>query len=123
MTTTRPIADIFSPYESELKNWPLKYPIEGDPVASYNVVSRTDEKRNYTGVWECTPGKFRVEYDWDETIYVLEGRVTIEEVGGETKEFKTGDVVHFHNGLRAVWTVHETIRKIYTLFLPEPSDL
>lgn len=123
MTIVNVTADIIDPYQVRLAPWPLKYVLEGDPKASYCVIGRTDDGRNYSGVWECTPGKFEVRYLWDETIYVLEGRVTIEEENGTTREFKTGDIVHFPNGLNCIWIVHETIRKTYTLFLPEPQDL
>ena len=123
MTIAGATAEILDPQNVEQIVWPLKQVLEGNPTATYNVVGRTNDGRNYTGVWECTPGKFRVEYRWDETIYVLAGRVTIEEENGPVKEFKTGDVVHFPDGLNCVWTVHETIRKVYTLFLPEPADL
>ena len=59
----------------------------------------------------------------DETITVIEGRVTIQEKDGATREFKAGDVVHFPIGLECTWTVHETIRKFFALLSPQPLSL
>ena len=63
--------------------------------------------------WSCEPSTFEWEYDEDETAYVMEGRVTVQHAGGET-EINAGDLVVFPKGLQCVWTVHETIRKVYT---------
>ena len=123
MTITRPMAEIMRPGDVRQIEWRLKAVLEGNPIASYCVVGRSDDGCNISGVWECTPGRFEVHYTWDETIYVLEGRVSIEEENGDVREFKAGDVVHFPIGLRCTWTVHEKIRKIYALFSPEPLEL
>jgi hypothetical protein len=87
------------------------------------VIARSEDRRTFTGVWECTPGTFDWTYTWDETISVVAGRVTITDRGGATREFTAGDVVHFPIGLQATWTVHATVRKVYALISPVPLDL
>lgn len=123
MAATNITAAILKPGEVELTPWPLKHVLEGKPEASYCVIGHSEDGRSYSGVWECTPGKFRVNYEWEETIYVLDGNVTIEEENGDVREFKSGDIVHFPKGLRCIWTVHKTIRKTYTLFDVEPPTI
>ncbi len=77
----------------------------------------SSEKLNALGVdqwseWSCEPSTFDWEYAERETAYVHEGRVTVKHDGGET-EIKAGDLVTFPKGMKCVWTVHETIRKVY----------
>ena len=122
MTIEKMMAQIISPSDFDQINWPLKKVVDGNPQATYYVVSKSNDSRNFSGVWECTPGRFEVNYTWDETIYVLEGLVSIEE-DGTIRQFKSGDFVHFPIGLKCTWDVHRTIKKVYTLFSPEPLDL
>lgn len=63
--------------------------------------------------WSCEPSTFDWEYPEEETAYVFEGQVTVQYDGGNT-EIKAGDLVTFPKGLKCVWTVHETIRKVYS---------
>ena len=109
----------------ELVPWPLEKDqiVAGNPEPRGCVIGRSADKRNFSGVWECTPGKFTWNHTWDETVHITQGRVTIQEEGGAAHEFKAGDVVYFHVGLRSTWTVHEKVRKFYALFSPEPLDL
>jgi uncharacterized protein len=108
-----------------LDPWPISADSirDGQPQASGMVIARSDDRRAVTGVWECTPGSFDWHYIWDETASVVAGRVTISEKGGASQTFKAGDVVHCPLGLQTTWTVHETVRKVYTLISPIPLDL
>lgn len=63
--------------------------------------------------WSCEPSTFDWEYPEEEIAYVHEGRVTVEHDDGKT-EIQAGDLVTFPKGMKCVWTVHETIRKVYT---------
>ena len=63
--------------------------------------------------WSCEPSTFDWEYPENETAYVFDGRVTVKHEGGET-EITAGDLVTFPKGMKCVWTVHETIRKVYS---------
>lgn len=62
--------------------------------------------------WSCEPSTFDWEYADRETAYVKEGRVTVKHGGGETG-IEAGDLVVFPKGMKCVWVVHETIRKVY----------
>jgi uncharacterized cupin superfamily protein len=124
-TTAQLATSIQNVFSVPLDPWPIGAELirAGKPVAKGMVIARSDDRRAFTGVWECTPGTFDWTYTWDETISVVAGRVTITDLGGEPRVFTTGDVVHFPVGLHATWTVHETVRKVYALISPEPLDL
>lgn len=82
--------------------------LEGSPETSAYVLAATPAGGE-TGVWRCTPGRFR-DVEAAETFVVIEGRATIEWEGG-TVEVGPGDVCSLEPGTKTVWTVHETILK------------
>ncbi len=95
----------------------------GDPVARGAVLAQTTDRRVTSGVWSCEPGSFDWEYTWDEFVYILEGEVTITEVGGDSYTLSPGDIGHFPLGLRAQWKVTKAVRKFFVLRTPEPFNL
>ena len=74
--TAATVQNVFS---VPLDPWPI--PADqikaGQPVAKGMVIARSEDRKTFTGVWECTPGTFEWSYTWDETISVVAGRVTI----------------------------------------------
>lgn len=86
--------------------------LEGDPRTSAYVLA-SGAGGSETGVWRCTPGKFR-DTEAEETFVVLEGRATIEFDGGVV-EVGPGDVCSLEAGTETVWTVHETLLKGYVI--------
>lgn len=93
--------------------------IEGKPQESGSErlgVSHDDS--SFAAIWECTPGKFSWSYGTDETLYLLEGRITLWH-DGQMQEAKAGDLVTFHAGSQVIWHVHERVRKV--AFLHKPS--
>jgi uncharacterized cupin superfamily protein len=65
------------------------------------------------GVWEMTPGVMRDE-EADEIFVVLSGSATVEFDDGTTAlSLQPGDVVRLAEGANTVWTVTETLRKVY----------
>src|SRR5579872_2647884 len=79
--------------------------IEGNPVAQSSVVSTSADGLASTIVWECTEGKFHWYYDYDETIMVLEGSMTLENDAMRPTRYGPGDVIFFRNGAHARWHV------------------
>ena len=75
------------------------------------MVGRSDDARNFSGLWQCAPGVFEVTYPWYETFYVLEGLVSIEGEDGEVSQFKNEDVVHFPIGLESISQMNDLISK------------
>jgi uncharacterized cupin superfamily protein len=65
------------------------------------------------GVWEMTPGVMS-DVESDEVFVVLSGSATVEFAGeDETLHIRAGDVVRLAAGARTVWSVTETLRKVY----------
>ena len=71
-------------------------------------------------MWDCTAGRFNWYYDGDETIYVIEGSVTVTDRGGVTRSLNAGDTAFFPAGSSAEWTVNKYVRKI--AFLRQPLE-
>src|SRR5579872_970700 len=100
-----------------LEPWPFEegQVLAGEPQASGAILWKSGDGRLAVGVWCCTPGSFSWTHV-DETLVVIEGRVTVErEDGGEPVELAPGVVAFFPEGLRTRWTVHETVRKGFHL--------
>ena len=66
------------------------------------------------GIWECTPG-MSTDTEVDEVFVVISGAARIDFVSPELPsiEIGPGDVVRLAEGMQAVWTVTETLRKVY----------
>ena len=65
------------------------------------------------GVWEMTPGVM-TDVEADELFVVLSGSATVEFADGSaTLHLRPGDVVRLAEGAQTVWTVTETLRKVY----------
>jgi hypothetical protein len=89
------------------KDWIL----EGAPAARSAMLSRSGDQTACTIIWDCTAGKFRWFYDFDETVHVLEGSVVIDD-GRGPRRLGAGDIVFFPAGSSAVWVVETYVRKL-----------
>lgn len=67
------------------------------------------------GIWDCTPGSWRLELPRDELCHFVSGHATYRRDDGEIIEVTPGTVVHFREGWCGIVTVHETIRSVYML--------
>jgi uncharacterized cupin superfamily protein len=90
--------------------------VAGEPKGSTAVLRSSDDKRLNNGVWECTPGKFYLPHNYEETVTVISGRVTVTPEGGEPLELGPGDTAFFPAGTRVLWEVHETLRKSWHIY-------
>lgn len=71
----------------------------------------------YAGVWESTPGRWRVEYDEWEYCRMLAGVSVVTEDGGAARRLVAGDSLIIRPGFKGVWEVVETTRKEYVIRL------
>ncbi|WP_274628710.1 cupin domain-containing protein [Arvimicrobium flavum] len=71
----------------------------------------------YAGIWESTPGKWRIRYDEWEFCHILSGVSVITEDGGEVRTVKAGDSFVIRPGFKGTWEVVETTRKEYVIRL------
>jgi uncharacterized cupin superfamily protein len=111
--------------EGEFRPSPIRpaWILDGNPVARiYSLFSSADGTA-ITVIWDCSPGRFNWFYSVDETVYVLEGSVTLKDRSGNSRRVVAGDTVFFPAGSRAEWTVDSYIKKIAFLRSPLPPPL
>jgi uncharacterized cupin superfamily protein len=88
--------------------------ISGDPkFHTWNVEEA--EGGIYAGLWESTPGKWRIEYEEWEFCHILSGVSVIAEDGGEARTVRAGDSFVLRPGFKGTWEVVETTRKEYVV--------
>ena len=82
--------------------------VAGSPTTGIHEIDET------TGVWEMTPGAMR-DVEEDELFVVLSGVATVEFIDPALPsiELRAGSVARLAGGMRTVWTVRETLRKVY----------
>lgn len=71
----------------------------------------------FAGVWEATPGAWRVAYDEWEYCRILSGISVLTEDGGARRTVRAGDAFVLRPGFTGVWEVVETTRKEYVIRL------
>ena len=84
----------------------------GAPEARIAILAYSDDRASTTILWDCTAGRFTWRYSCDETIYFLEGEVSIAVGGAPAKRYGAGDAIHFARGAVATWTVETYVRKV-----------
>ncbi len=87
--------------------------ISGDPVFTTWSLEETDGL--YCGLWESTPGKWRMDYDEWEYCRILSGHSVIEGDDGTRLEVRAGDSFILRPGFSGTWEVIETTRKDYVI--------
>ena len=88
--------------------------LEGSPEVSELVLDTSADGRVVRGVWQITPGVIE-DVEADEVFVVVSGRATVEVEGGPTLELEPGVVGVLRAGDRAVWRIHETLRKVFQI--------
>ncbi|MEM7224519.1 MAG: cupin domain-containing protein [Pseudomonadota bacterium] len=67
------------------------------------------------GIWECSPGSWRLVLPRDELCHFTSGRAVYRADDGEVIEIAPGTVVHFREGWSGEVEVFETLRSVYML--------
>jgi len=99
---------------AELEPWPLDphQIVSGSPEVSGLVLDTSADERIERGIWQHTPGVSR-DTEADELFVVISGRATVSIEGGPVLELSAGVLGLLRSGDRTVWTVHDTLRKVY----------
>ena len=97
--------------------------LEGSPVTRNKLLSGSTDGTANTYIWDCTTGRFNWFYDIDETVYVLEGSVSVRDHNGITRTLVPGDTAYFPAGSSAEWTVDRYVRKLAFCRTPVPGYL
>jgi uncharacterized protein len=89
--------------------------LSGDPVhTTWNMEERDGL---YCGIWQSTPGKWRISYDEWEYCRILAGVSILTEDGKEPVTIREGDSFILRPGFKGTWEVIETTRKDYVIKL------
>ena len=89
--------------------------IEGVSRSSGRLVHKGPGNVPESGVWVCTPGRWRLHIPRDELCHFVAGRATYRSDAGEVIEITPATLVLFPAGWRGECTVHETLRNTYLL--------
>ncbi|MBN6714754.1 cupin domain-containing protein [Pseudomonas capsici] len=100
---------------------PAEKLFKGDPQQTiYNHYNSPCGQMN-AGVWEGTPGQWRVNYTEHEYCEIVQGVSVLRDEAGRAKTLRAGDRFVIPAGFKGTWEVLETCRKIYVVF--EEKDI
>ncbi len=88
---------------------------EGPSRSSGRLLFKGPGNQPETGIWVCTPGRWRLSIPRDEFCHFVAGRAIYRSDAGETLEVGPGTAVLFPAGWTGECTVIETMRNIYML--------
>ncbi len=87
--------------------------LSGDPVhTTWNI---EDRDGLYCGLWQSTPGAWRVAYAEWEYVHILQGHSVLTDAQGNATHLRAGDSYILRPGFSGVWTVVETTLKEYVI--------
>jgi uncharacterized protein len=99
---------------------PVPVPV-GDPVPAVRskAVAAEANPRTRSGVWECSPGRFRRQVTQAEFCHFTAGECTFTPENGAPIEIRAGDALFFPPNSLGVWDIRTTARKVFIVFDPE----
>lgn len=86
--------------------------LSGAPMASAKLHSESADGFSSTTIWACTAGAFKWRFEWDETVHILSGSVTVTDETGRRTTISAGDVAYFAAGTWATWEIEDHVKKI-----------
>jgi uncharacterized cupin superfamily protein len=95
--------------------------LDGQPEQTTRNFFSDASGQFFAGVWESTPGRWRVSYTENEFCHITRGRVRIEDSRGIAREFGVGDSFVIPAGFSGTWQVLEPMSKLYVIFEPAAS--
>jgi uncharacterized protein len=99
----------------EWEPFPIEDVAGGDPQGRVHWLHQDDDAGLWIGIFEAQPARFPYTSAGDETLHVLEGRVTIEVDGSEPVRLGPGDVVSFPKGMASTWEIEEPFKEFFVL--------
>ncbi len=87
--------------------------VSGDPV--HTTWNLEDREGLYCGLWQSTPGAWRVDYSEWEYVHILDGVSILHEDGQPPVTLRKGDSYVIRPGFHGIWEVVETTLKDYVI--------
>lgn len=92
--------------------------LSGTPKFRTWVFEESADGRLIAGVWESTPGTWRIVYDEWEYCSILSGVSVVTRDGEAPQGVRAGDAFVITPGFEGTWEVVETTRKLFVVRLP-----
>jgi uncharacterized cupin superfamily protein len=92
--------------------------LSGNPKTRVWNHTSSHELATSAGLWEATPGAWRVTYTKWEFCHVISGRGVLEDANGARRDIGPGDAFVIEPGFEGVWSVTETMTKHYVIVNP-----
>ena len=87
--------------------------VKGDPV--HSTWNREDANGLFCGMWQSTPGAWRVDYAEWEYVHIHSGYSILTNADGTATHLRAGDSFIIRAGFKGVWEVVETTLKDYVI--------
>ena len=92
--------------------------LAGDPQTTTRNYFSDSGGRFFSGVWESTPGRWRIRYTENEFCHITRGRIRIADASGQQWTFKAGDSFVIPAGFVGTWETIEPTAKLYVIYEP-----
>ena len=100
----------------DLRFKPCHFGGASEPTQLAGVAAEIDSGRIQHGVWESGPGELDLQFDWNETVFVIEGSAKVENVQtGVRWTLNVGDLMSFEKGSHWRWRIPWKFKKVFTL--------
>lgn len=87
--------------------------LAGDPV--HTTWNLEDRDGLYCGMWQSTPGKWKIAYAEWEYVHILEGVSILTDAAGQATTLRAGDSWIIRPGFEGTWECVETTLKDYVI--------
>ncbi|QZP31620.1 cupin domain-containing protein [Pseudomonas sp. DR48] len=87
----------------------------GDLLSETSTYSVEGPDQLLTGIWECTPGRWRRQVLSREFSHFVAGHCFFIPDEGESIELRAGDAVLFPANCSGEWDIRETVRKSFLI--------
>ncbi len=104
--------------ETSVSRPPADRLLAGDPEQTARNYFSDSGGRFFAGIWESTPGRWRVRYTENEFCHLTRGRIRIADSGGRQWTFQAGDTFVIPAGFAGTWEVIEPTAKLYVIYEP-----
>jgi uncharacterized protein len=107
--------------ETSVSKPPADRLLAGNPEHTTRNYFSDSGGRFFSGVWESTPGRWRISYTENEFCHITRGRVRIADSTGREWIFKAGDSFVIPAGFVGTWECIEPTAKFYVIYEPAAS--
>lgn len=87
--------------------------LAGDPV--HTTWLHEERGTLYAGIWQTTPGTWKVDYSEWEYVHILSGVSILTEEGGAAHTLAAGDSFLIRPGFKGTWECVETTLKDFVI--------